>query len=58
MAQPGNGSAAPKALLEAADRPVEQVGAQVGFLSPTTFRERFRGRSSVSASRPTDERSA
>jgi transcriptional regulator GlxA family with amidase domain len=29
-------------LLEATDRPVEEVGAQVGFISPTTFRERFR----------------
>jgi transcriptional regulator GlxA family with amidase domain len=29
-------------LLESTDQPVEQIGAVVGFSSPTTFRERFR----------------
>jgi transcriptional regulator GlxA family with amidase domain len=29
-------------LLETTDRPVEQIGAAVGFPAPTTFRERFR----------------
>jgi transcriptional regulator GlxA family with amidase domain len=29
-------------LLESTDRPVERIGAEVGFGSPTAFRERFR----------------
>jgi transcriptional regulator GlxA family with amidase domain len=29
-------------LLESTDQPVEQIGAVVGFSSPTAFRERFR----------------
>ncbi|WP_214402144.1 GlxA family transcriptional regulator [Pseudonocardia lacus] len=29
-------------LLESTDRPVERIGADVGFASPTAFRQRFR----------------
>jgi transcriptional regulator GlxA family with amidase domain len=35
-------------LLESTDQPVEQVGATVGFSSPTAFRERFRALVGVS----------
>jgi len=35
-------------LLETTDHPVERIAAQVGFTSPTSFRERFRAQVGIS----------